>query len=164
MGGRGKAGRGGLTGNLLLRWVRGSGGNEGAATPQSLPLWVMVWAAPAGRTDSDRTGSVLFGAIRTEPVRTGPVRTGPVRTEPNRSEPDRSEPNRSERAIGGRCGGGEHPLFLGGEGGWQQVAEGGGGEGGHPLFQRLVEEEGRGQRERPIGLPPRPKNIRRCRR
>ena len=155
------AGRGGLTGNLLLRWVRGSGGNEGAATPQSLPLWVMVWAAPAGRTDSGRTGSVLFGAIRTEPVRTGPVRTGPVRTEPNRtgpnrsepnrsepnrsepnrSAPDRSEPNRSERAIGGRCGGGKHPLF-----------------------QRLVEEEGRGQRERPIGLPPRPKNIRRCRR
>ncbi len=40
------------------------------------------------------------------------------------------------RAIGGRCGGEEHPLFLLGEREWQQVAEGGGGWGGHPLFQR----------------------------
>jgi hypothetical protein len=119
MGGRGKAGRGGLTGNLLLRWVRGSGGNEGAATPQSLPLWVMAWAAPAGRTDSDRTGSVLFGAIRTEPVRTGPVRTGPVRTEPVRTEPVRTGDRRALRRRGTPAvPGGRGGMATGGRRGW----------------------------------------------
>jgi hypothetical protein len=47
MGGSGKAGIG-LTGTLLLPWIRGSGGDEGAETPQSLPLWVIAWGESAG--------------------------------------------------------------------------------------------------------------------